>query len=201
VSSVDLSGANRRSEDPRLFDSYGSHVSPDGRRRVFASQDGEVFLSRLDGSKARNVTNTPGVPEFDPAFAPDMSAVVFGRAGPTLPGNSIVVLDLETGAERTISPPGLIVSAPDWGAIPVNCGGRRANLVGTEGRDKLVGTKGADVIAALGGRDKISGKGGKDRLCGGSGRDRLNGGKGKKDRCLGGKGRDDATRCERTKSA
>jgi hypothetical protein len=221
VASVDLNGANRRLEDPRLFDNYGSHVSPDGRLKVSDGTAGEIVISRLDGSKSRNLTNTPGVFEFDPAFAPDMSAVVFTAQDPsdlTPPIASVItVIDLDTGDRRVVSPVLNDATNPDWGAIPVDCGGRRATQVGTEGKDRLVGTKGRDVIAGLGGRDKIKGKGGKDILCGGEGKDRLSGnkgrdkllggrgkdllsgGKGRKDRCVGGPGRDRAKACERTK--
>ena len=84
-------------------------------------------------------------------------------------------------------PPGLI-----------NCQGRVATIVGTEGNDRLQGTDGNDVIAGLGGNDKISGRGGHDRICGGAGNDVINGGKGNDrlqggdgfDRITGGKGRD-----------
>ena len=201
IRSVRLDGSDLRLEDRNLFDSYGPHVSTDGRRKVFSGQ-GDIFISRIDGSQAVNLTNTPGVFEFDPAFAPDMSAVVFVRSvgsNPPFPG-VVTVLDLETGAQNAISPPQNVATAPEWGAIPVNCGGRRATIVGTEGKDRLIGTKAADVIAGLGGRDKIKGKGAKDRLCGNGGPDRLVGGK-KSDRCFGGSGSDRAKGCEREKSA
>ena len=40
---------------------------------------------------------------------------------------------------------------------PPRCGGRRATVVGTAGRDVLRGTKRANVIAALGGNDVVRG--------------------------------------------
>jgi subtilisin family serine protease len=69
------------------------------------------------------------------------------------------------------------------------CGGKRATIVGTNGKDKIKGTKRADVIVGLSGNDTIRGRGGKDRLCGNGGKDRLFGGGGK-DRLFGGSGRD-----------
>jgi Ca2+-binding RTX toxin-like protein len=89
---------------------------------------------------------------------------------------------------------------PDWQPIPVNCGGKRSTLVGTESADKLVGTSGRDVISGLGGKDFLKGLKGNDILCGGKGKDRLSAGKGKKDRCIGGKGRDRTGGCEIKKS-
>ncbi len=92
------------------------------------------------------------------------------------------------------------------GAPPpaARCGGRRATIVGTAGRDRLRGTRGADVIAALGGNDRVVGRGGRDVVCGGRGRDVLSGGKGsdrlaggpQRDTCIGGAARDRATTCE-----
>jgi len=210
VQSVALDGSGIRDEDPNLSAYYGPHISPDGRVMVFES-GGDLHVGRLDGSRSRNITNTPGVYDSDPAFAPDMSAVVYRSQvpGDTTPpfAHVITVVDLESGQQRVISSPLNVAAEPDWGAIPVNCAGRRATIVGTEGKDKLVGTKGRDVIAGLGGKDTIKGKGGKDVLCGGKGRDKLLGGKGKdllhggkgKDRCIGGKGRDRAKGCEREK--
>jgi Ca2+-binding RTX toxin-like protein len=97
----------------------------------------------------------------------------------------------------------------------VKCGGKKATIAGTNGKDNLKGTNKKDVIAGLGGNDKIKGKGGKDTLCGGSGKDTLNGGgakdkllgQGGKDKMKGGGGRDTckgggktdtATGCEKT---
>jgi serralysin len=59
------------------------------------------------------------------------------------------------------------------------CLGKKATIVGTQGRDRLIGTPHRDVIAALGGADEVRGLGGPDLICGGKGRDRLFGGAGK----------------------
>jgi uncharacterized delta-60 repeat protein len=75
------------------------------------------------------------------------------------------------------------------GGKPPRCAGKRATIVGTNGKDKLRGTRKADVIAALGGRDTIKGLGGNDRICAGSGNDRVDAGNGN-DRVEGGSGKD-----------
>lgn len=63
-------------------------------------------------------------------------------------------------------------------AAPPTCAGKRATIVGTDGRDHLVGTPGPDVIVAGSGNDTLEGRGGNDTMCGGKGGDRLNGGRG-----------------------
>ena len=60
----------------------------------------------------------------------------------------------------------------------LNCFGRAATIVGTEGNDNLRGTSRADVIVGLGGSDVINGLGGVDRLCGQRGPDTVSGGPG-----------------------
>ncbi len=78
---------------------------------------------------------------------------------------------------------------PGGGATRLKCGGKRATIVGTGGRDKLKGTRRADVIVALGGNDKVDGGGGNDLICGGNGNDSLKGGAGK-DKVYGQAGKD-----------
>ena len=99
-------------------------------------------------------------------------------------------------------------------AVPRECAGRRATLIGTSGDDRLEGTPGRDVISTGAGHDHVRGGGGPDLLCGGSGHDVLAGGTGDddlgggsgndrlaggegRDRCAGGSGRDALSRCER----
>jgi len=180
-------------------------VSPDGRLRV-TTIGADLYLTRADGSQELLLAS-PGLAESEPVFSPDGTAIAYSARLPSSDFRLIVVMDLGTRDPRVIASGPDDNFAPDWGAIPVNCRGRRATIVGTEGKDKLVGTNGRDVIAGLGGRDRIKGKRGKDVLCGGKGKDRLSGNKGKdrllggkgKDRCVGGKGRDRAKGCEREK--
>jgi Ca2+-binding RTX toxin-like protein len=69
------------------------------------------------------------------------------------------------------------------------CFGRRADIVGTGGRDRIRGTPRNDVIVALGGRDVVLGGGGRDLICAGSGDDAV-GGHGASDKVAGGSGND-----------
>jgi uncharacterized delta-60 repeat protein len=75
------------------------------------------------------------------------------------------------------------------GATVVRCGGKKATIVGTKGRDTLKGTRKSDVIVGLGGNDKITGLSGSDVICGGSGNDRISGGNGN-DKLYGQNGKD-----------
>ena len=80
----------------------------------------------------------------------------------------------------------------------LECKGRRATIVGSEGGDRIEGTPGGDVVVALGGNDKVKTGRDKDLVCGGRGDDKVKGGKGAdeaegehgKDKLKGGKGRD-----------
>jgi uncharacterized delta-60 repeat protein len=74
----------------------------------------------------------------------------------------------------------------------LKCGGKRATIVGTNGRDRLKGGRRADVIVGLGGNDTITGLGGNDLICGGNGNDKLSGGAGK-DKVYGQAGKDSLT--------
>ncbi|MGH2694765.1 MAG: calcium-binding protein [Actinomycetota bacterium] len=58
------------------------------------------------------------------------------------------------------------------------CFGKRATIVGTNGRDRIRGTKGPDVIVTKGGNDSVFGLGGNDRICAGRGRDGVAAGRG-----------------------
>ena len=75
------------------------------------------------------------------------------------------------------------------GVQPVDCSGKLATIVGTDGDDTLVGTPGRDVIVGLRGNDWIFGGEGDDVLCGDRGHDLLRGGAGD-DVLYGDRGRD-----------
>lgn len=87
----------------------------------------------------------------------------------------------------------LLLGTTALGAAPASaapmCFGKRATLVGTDGKDKLVGTAGPDVIVARGGHDHIRSKGGNDRVCAGKGGDEILSGGGK-DKIDAGRGSD-----------
>lgn len=81
----------------------------------------------------------------------------------------------------------LAVSAAASSAEPAMCDGKRATIVGTDGKDKLVGTRGVDVIHGQKGFDTIYGLDGNDVICGGKGADEIYGGR-NADRIFGGTG-------------
>jgi Ca2+-binding RTX toxin-like protein len=72
-----------------------------------------------------------------------------------------------------------ILAAAAPAAAKPKCAGKKATIVGSQGRDVLRGNAGPDVIVARGGRDRVLGKGGRDLICGGSGADTLSGGTGR----------------------
>jgi Ca2+-binding RTX toxin-like protein len=152
---------------------------------------------KADGSGQHPLTSD-AVEQEGPSFSPDGSQMVFDQDLGTgtdnlavMPAAGGAITPLSTSPDQTLD--------PDWGPIPVNCGGKRLTLVGTDGPDTLVGTTGRDVISGLGGADFLKGLHGNDIICGGAGKDRLSAGKGKKDRCIGGKGRDRTGGCETKK--
>jgi RTX calcium-binding nonapeptide repeat (4 copies)/LVIVD repeat len=85
----------------------------------------------------------------------------------------------------------LRVDASVWPGARVagRCAGRRATIVGTNGKNRLNGTKHRDVISAGGGKDTVKGMRGNDVICGGKGNDKLLGGPGN-DKLRGGNGND-----------
>jgi Ca2+-binding RTX toxin-like protein len=108
----------------------------------------------------------------------------------------------------------LATTASNAGSGQPRCGGKPADIVGTDGDNILFGTGNADVIVGRRGDDYIDGGKGRDRICGnrggdllygrpgsdpfvsgGRGDDLVNGGKGR-DFCKGGFGHDRKLNCE-----
>lgn len=93
---------------------------------------------------------------------------------------------------------GVLLPVAGPAVAAVECRGRTATIVGTDGDDRLVGTNRDDVIAALGGDDDVWAGAGDDLVCGGPGDDQLRGrrgadrlyGDGGDDTLLGGRGPD-----------
>ncbi len=74
------------------------HVSPTGARAVFAAR-GEILTVPVGKGDPRNLTNTPGVAERDPAWSPDGQSIAYlsdadGEYG-------LVVADQKGGVRRT----------------------------------------------------------------------------------------------------
>lgn len=158
-----------------------ARVQPGGAVDTTFSGDGRQVV--LFNSNSQDGAN--GV-----ALEPDGSIVAAGlaSAGPTQPTTKdIGVVKLQGDAVSQGGPGG---GGPGGGsASSLKCAGKRATIVGTNGREKLKGTRRADVIVGLGGNDKISGGGGNDLICGGNGNDSMSGGSGK-DKVYGQAGKD-----------
>jgi TolB protein len=83
IMGADGTGLRRltRNGRSRAVDSAPS-VSPDGRRVAFARRirgNQEIYTMNLDGTGLRRLTHHPGI-DFDPAWAPDGSQIVFWRS-------------------------------------------------------------------------------------------------------------------------
>jgi TolB protein len=71
-----------------LFPAAPSHATfpgGDGRLVFYSDRGGagsDIWISELDGSGAVNLTNTPGVDDFNPAWSPGGQRIVFDAAGP-----------------------------------------------------------------------------------------------------------------------
>lgn len=121
--------------------------------------------------------------------------VAAGRAINSANDSSILIARFNV--DYPVDPPGPPPPGPPEQPV-VKCGGAKATITGTAGRNKLKGTKKRDVITGLGGNDVIKGLKGNDLICGGAGNDKLIGGPGKdtllgeagKDVLLGGPGKD-----------
>jgi uncharacterized delta-60 repeat protein len=184
-------------------------VQPDGKILVAGNVAGDIGVARLQpngtldssfgqGGKARIDLGLGAVETANAiALRADGKIVLAGTVTAGTPPNpDMLVVRLENDAGGASG--GGKGPAGAGGGKSSRCAGKRATIVGTNGKDRLRGTKRADVIVGLGGKDRISGLGGKDRICGGTGDDRLDGGNGDdrvngqagKDRVKGGKGKD-----------
>jgi Ca2+-binding RTX toxin-like protein len=158
--------------DPVDF-AYG--IAADAKGRVLiADTDGPALLRMVP--RTGRVTRLAGdgllVEPMQPAELPS------GKIAVADGSNGIVIVNAKTGGQRQLVPEGEIGFAEGISVEPPKCFGRRANIVGTDKRDRLKGSKYPDVIAGLGGADVIQGLGAKDRLCGDAGRDKVRGGAG-----------------------
>jgi uncharacterized delta-60 repeat protein len=156
----------------------GSAVSGDagdyGVARI--QPNGSLDTTFANGGIAR-ISVTAGDTGSTLALQPDGKIVVGGTSGsrvtPPLDGVASMI--------RLLGDPG--------GSAKGKCAGKKATVVGTNGKDKLKGTKKKDVISAGRGKDTVKGLAGNDFICGGKGKDKLVGGPGK-DKLLGQQGND-----------
>ncbi|MGC1853113.1 MAG: hypothetical protein WA687_11805, partial [Solirubrobacterales bacterium] len=157
----------------------------DGRGRALligvggTSRDFALTRLRSDGSLDRTFAGgyAAGFPEAQRTETIGLQSsgriVVFGEAG---------------RCERSCPPGRFVLVRYFGGNSRARCAGKRANVVGTRGKDSLTGTGHRDVIQAFGGADVVLGLDGNDLICGGPGNDDLRGGGGR-DRIFGGPGK------------
>ena len=97
-----------------------------------------------------------------------------GKADPEpFPELNVTNISLDDVSIDAIAAP-----TPKQAGVPF-CGGKPAELVGTDGDDTMVGTAGDDVLILDDGNDRAKTKGGNDRVCAGAGKDVVAAGGGK----------------------
>jgi TolB protein len=89
----------------------GAHhadVSPDGRHLAYDSippgqTTTDVFVANRDGSRARDITNSPGANDVQPDLSPDGQQVAYSSGTNGLRDSRIVVQDLRSGQTRAVT--------------------------------------------------------------------------------------------------
>jgi uncharacterized delta-60 repeat protein len=160
-------------------------LQPDGKIVLAGSSDGDFAVARLlDQGFDSSFGTIRGKSVVDFGATDTASAVALQPDGKiVLAGSSNANGNNDFAVARLQGDPGGVSAANS------KCAGKKATIVGTNGKDKLKGTKKRDVISAGKGKDTVKGLGGNDLICGGKGKDKLLGGPGK-DKLLGGPGKD-----------
>jgi uncharacterized delta-60 repeat protein len=163
---------------------YGVALQPDGKIVIAGDSGGNFAVARLQPNGLLDSTFGR-----EGKTIVDFGAAEAGFAMALQPDGKIVVAgDSNDGASADFA---LVRLQGDPGGSAKNakCAGKKATIIGTNGKNKLKGTKKRDVIDALGGKDQVKGLKGNDLICGGKGKDKLLGGPGK-DKLLGEAGKD-----------
>jgi uncharacterized delta-60 repeat protein len=161
---------------------YDVALQPDGK--VLVVGEGPSFaVARLQPNGTLDTTFGNG----------GKTAIDFGGLGARAqavalePDGKIVVAGTSFHTDTALAVARLQGDPP--GAVKGKCAGKKATIIGTNGKDTLKGTKKRDVISAGKGKDKVKGLKGNDLICGGKGKDKLFGGPGK-DKLFGQQGND-----------
>jgi TolB protein len=101
-----------------IYDSFASTpaISPDGKEIAFALRtprgDADLFVSRLDGSNRRNITNNPAI-DTSPTWSPSGRQLAFtsNRGGAA---NQIFICDADGSNVRRIVKEGGDADSPAW---------------------------------------------------------------------------------------
>lgn len=105
-----LTDAKERSVWPRW--------APDGAQLAFLRDRGgderfDIWLVDRDGERERNLTNEPGVTHREIAWAPQGDRIAYS-ANPGGKGFAICVVDVASGAKRTLTDPSRDAHQPRW---------------------------------------------------------------------------------------
>ena len=105
----------------RIAGGHHATLSPDGRLLAYDSiPDGQhttdVFVSRPDGTAARDITNSPGTNDLEPAFSPDGRSIAYSTGTDGARDARIAIRDLPDRRARLITPavPGQEAFDPSW---------------------------------------------------------------------------------------
>lgn len=92
-------------------------ISPDSQQivaMVLANDQTDLYLSNVDGTELRPLTDDPLTSDTGPSWSPKGALVAFERTGKS-GKTAIWVIDVSTGDERElISSPGDVVAGPTW---------------------------------------------------------------------------------------